>query len=225
MRQFLFSGATIVSLTAAAWGARHETHRNDVAASRPIVTDDTTAVQRLLRISRGVDPLVCEMVVRNVDMHGWWSRGGDDALAIDSTSAATVRWIQDEHNDPRLVPSLTAALRDPDGCTRRVAGSFLGRIDHPSARSALTAALDDASAGTREVAAIGLGLAEDHGAIRALVARLHDDNADVRRASAWALGSIEDSTAVAPLIVVLQHDSDPRVRQVAAWAIGNAAKQ
>jgi hypothetical protein len=216
----------VIAVPFTAWAARRDSHR-DAAVARPIVPDDTASLLRVLHVVRGVDPLLCEVVVRNVDMHGWWSHWGpisNDPLDADSSAAAIIRWIQDDHNDPRLVPALVAAIRDPDNCTRRVAGSFLGRIDHPSARSALLSALDDASAGTRSVAALGLGLAEYHGAVRPLIGKLRDESAEVRRASAWALGSIEDTAATASLVAVLARDPDARVRQAAAWAIGNSAK-
>ena len=47
------------------------------------------------------------------------------------------------------VPALRAGMRDPDACVRRVSGSFLGRVSHPSATEALLAGLDDASAAPR----------------------------------------------------------------------------
>lgn len=229
MKQILIGSAALLTFTAlpVAWSARHERDAGQVTISRPVTEDDTASLQRLLRVVRGVDPVLCELVVRNVDMHGWWSRWGPisgDPLETDSTAAAMVRWIQREHNDPRVVPMLVTALRDADACTRRVAGSFLGRVEHPSAQAALVAALEDATPGTRASAALGLGLGEHHGAVQPLIRRLRDDNADVRRASAWALGSIEDRAAMEPLIEVLQRDADARVRQAAAWALGNTSK-
>ncbi|HMC56062.1 MAG TPA: HEAT repeat domain-containing protein [Gemmatimonadaceae bacterium] len=227
--KFLIGGGVLVMATAlplVARTARHDATR-DGSQARPLVADDTASLLRMLRAVRGADPLLCELAVRSVDMHGWWSHWGPisgDPLETDSTSAAIVRWIQDDHEDPRLVPPLTAALRDTDACTRRVAGSFLGRVHHAAARSALMTALDDANAGTRSVAALGLGLGEDHAAVQPLIRRLRDDDAAVRRASAWALGSIEDRAALGALVEVLQRDADPRVRQAAAWAIGNSSK-
>jgi hypothetical protein len=192
--------------------------------SPALVRDDTAAVARLLRTVRGVDPLLCELVTRSVDMHGWWSRGGpigDDPLEVDSASAALIAWIQRSHNDPAVIPRLGAAMRDSDACVRRVAGSFLGRVEHPSATAALVAALDDANADTRTVAAIGLGLSEKPaGVVTPLVRRLRDDSPLVRRSAAWALGSLEATGAMTALIDVLQRDADARVRQAAAWALG-----
>jgi HEAT repeat protein len=195
-------------------------------AASAVARDDTAAVARLLQAVRGADPLLCEMAVRNVDMHGWWSRGGprSNPLELDSTSAALIAWIQTSHKDPAVVPRLRTAIRDQDGCVRRVAGSLLGRVEHPSASAALVAALDDPSAETRSVAALGLGLTDESmppvGAIAPLVRLLRDDSPMVRRSAAWALGSLEATTAMTQLIEVLQRDTDPRVRSAAAWAIG-----
>ena len=193
--------------------------------TRATTRDDTASVSRLLAVVRGSDPLLCEMAVRNVDMHGWWSNGPSSVLEMDSTSTALISWIQRKHADPAVVPRLSAALRDSDACVRRVAGSFLGRVDHPSATGALLAALDDANADTRNVATLGLGLADEHsrlapGVTAGLLRRLRDESATVRRSAAWALGAIEAKEALLPLIELLGKDTDPRVRQAAAWAIG-----
>ena len=194
------------------------------AGAARIVPDDTAAVARLLGAVRGASPLYCEMATRNVDMHGSWSRWGPmggDPLETDSASAAMLSWIQRKHNDPAVVPRLRAALRDDDACVRRIAGSFLARVEHPSAMAALLTALDDAKAETREVAAVGLGMAEHAAATDPLIGRLKDSAPVVRRAAAWALGSIEAKKAIPPLMTMLSSDSDPRVRQAAAWAIGS----
>jgi HEAT repeat protein len=195
-----------------------------LSSAPPIVRDDTTALARLLDGVRGVNPFACELATRSVDMHGWWSNWGDlsgNPLEMDSTAAALILWIQHKHNDPAVIPRLSAAMRDADRCVRRVAGSFLGRVQHPNAVSALVAALDDANAETRHVAAIGLGVSDEPARpTQQLVRRLRDESADVRRAAAWALGALEEREALVPLIELLQRDADPRVRQTAAWAIG-----
>ena len=190
-----------------------------------VVLEDTTALSWILRAVRGADPLLCELTVHNVDMHGSWSNWGplgDNPLDTDSAASAMIDWIQDDHNDPSVVPRLVIAMHDTDACVRRVAGSFLARVDHASARTALLAALDDASAETRYVSALGLGLGDVKGAQSALVRRLRDDSPKVRRAAAWALGALEESASVPALLDALARDPDARVRQAAAWAIGRA---
>ena len=190
---------------------------------RPVVRDDTASVTRLIASVRGSNPFLCELATRSVDTHGWWSRWGlaeGSPLDRDSAAAAMVAWIQRQHNDPAVVPPLRAALRDADACVRRVAGSFLGRVDHPNAAAALLEALTDANEDTRVIAALGLGLSENESATQPLIAALRDNSAAVRRSAAWALGSLEARPAHDALIALLEKDSDPRVRQAAAWAIG-----
>jgi hypothetical protein len=189
-----------------------------------IVPDDTTAVMRLVRVVRGANPLVCEMTVRTADMRGsWmnWGSVGSSALVIDSTASSLLDWVQHSHNDPALVPPLSAAIRDDDLCVRRVAASLLSHVRHPAATDALRDALADAKPGTREVAALGLGMSDARSAVDPLMARLHDDTPAVRCAVAWALGELEARKALPGLIDLLAKDPDARVRQAAAWAIGN----
>jgi hypothetical protein len=216
------TGAALTMALAVA--CARDSSAQSAGASRAAVRDDTAAVARLLTAIRGVDPLFCELVTRQVDQQGTWSRWGPlsgGPLETDSASAALIRWIQQEHNDPAIVPRLRTGMRDSDACVRRVSASFLGRVEHPSATSALMDALDDARADVREVAAYGLGMSEFAGATDALIARLKDATPAVRRASAWALGTIQPKKAVVPLMELLSRDSDARVRQTAAWAIGN----
>lgn len=214
--------AAVVALGVVAAGCAQEGRAQGVG--RAVRRDDPAALTRLLDGVRGVNSLACELATRSVDMHASWSHWGNiggNPLETDTAAAALIAWIQHEHSDPALVPRLAAAMRDPDGCVRRVAGSFLGRIQHGSAVSALLTGMEDANADTRYVATIGLGLSHDPpGAVQPLIRRLRDESAAVRRAAAWALGSIEDREALTPLIELLQRDADPRVRQAAAWAIG-----
>ncbi|HYC52791.1 MAG TPA: HEAT repeat domain-containing protein [Gemmatimonadaceae bacterium] len=216
----LCAAAGLFSVPVIAWSARP----SSAIPSRPVqreVPDDTAALSRLLTSVRGANPLFCELATRMIDGRNYWSSGGRDALVeMDASASAMIRWVHTRHEDPRFVPRLIPALRDSDPCVRRVAGGMLGRVAHPSARTALLAALDDAGAGTREVAAIGLGLQEDTAAVQPLVARLRDASADVRRTAAWALGHIEHKSAMMPLVELLGRDPDPRVREAAAWAIG-----
>lgn len=218
----LWALAVAAMVTTAAACAR-ESNAQVAGTARTTVADDTSSLSRLLGVVRGVDPLLCEMMSRNVDQHDWWSNWGplsSNPFEADSAGAVLLAWIQGDHNDPAVVPRLRAAMRDSDACVRRIAGSFLGRVKHTSAVEALLGALEDPRAETRQVGAVGLGLSDSVRAIEPLVKRLRDDSPDVRRAAAWALGSLEATTALLPLIESLGHDADPRVRQAAAWAIG-----
>ena len=218
LRLSAFVAATVISAVACARDGNAQSRTRE-----PIVADDTASLARLLAAVRGSDPLLCEMAVRNADQRGWWGHWASMAgspLDHDSASAAVIMWIQREHNDPAVVPRLRTAMRDADGCVRRVAGSFLGRVRHPAAITALTEALGDANAGTRHVATIGLGLSDAREAVAPLVRALRDQDVAVRRGAAWALGAIGEREAEEPLIARLERDPDPRVRQAAAWAIG-----
>lgn len=213
----------VVAMGTTAAACARESNAQVAGATRRTVPDDTASVSRLLGVVRGVDPVLCELMTRSVDMHGWWSNWGplgDNPLEADSAGAALIAWIQRDHKDPGVVPRLRAAMRDSDACVRRIAGSFLGRVQHTSAVEALLGALEDPRAETRQVGAVGLGLSDSVRAIEPLVKRLRDDAPEVRRAAAWALGSLEATSALLPLIESLGRDTDPRVRQAAAWAIG-----
>ena len=219
----LLAGSAVATLVAAAIGCAADGNAQTAQESGRLIPDDTASVARLLNTVRGVDPLLCEMATRSVDMHGSWSMWGPisgDPLTTDSASAALLNWIQQRHNDPAVVPRLRTAMRDADPCVRRVAGSFLSRVRHPSAASALLNGLDDPKPETREVAAFGLGMVDVPGAIDPLLARLRDDAPRVRRAAAWALGQREVKRAIPLLMEMLARDSDAKVRQTAAWAIG-----
>ena len=221
----LVSLGVVATAVVAALACARDGNAQATAGSAARTRDDTASVARLLAAVRGSDPLLCEMAVRNVDMHGWWSHGPSSILETDSASTALIGWIQRSHKDPAVVPRLRAAMRDADACVRRVAGSFLGRVEHPTATAALLAALDDANADTRTVAALGLGLADEDsqrapGVVDALMRRLRDESAAVRRSAAWALGSLEATGAMAALIDVLGKDPDAKARQAAAWALG-----
>jgi hypothetical protein len=215
------AAAVVIAVVAA---CAREGNAQGAVARTPVVADDTVSVARLLAAVRGSDPLLCEMAVRNTDNNGWWSRWGSlggNPLDVDSTAAVLIRWIQRGHNDPAVVPRLRDAMRDTDACVRRVAGSFLGRVEHPAAIAALLDGLGDGNADTRFVAVVGLGLSEVPMQPAPLLRALRDQSPAVRRAAAWAVGEREMKEAEDALIDLLQRDSDARVRQAAAWALGN----
>jgi HEAT repeats len=193
-----------------------------------VIADDTAALARLLRVVRGSDPLVCEMATRNADMHGHWSMWDlphGNPLEVDSASGALLDWIQNEHNDPALIPVLRAGLRDGDACVRRVSAAFLGRVKNRAASEALVSALEDQTADTRRVAALGLGMSDDTVGVAQLTRHLRDDSPSVRRAAAWALGEMKATQAEDALISLLTSDPEPLVRQAAAWALGHLEQE
>ena len=201
--------------------------RAEAAVAR--VPSDSLAAA-LLATVRGADPVVCELAVRAVDGRHGWSSTADELAGVGATltplQRATIQWAVDdgdeeERPDPAAVEPLSAALRDPDPCVRRMAALKLGRSGHPQAIAALTTALGDAEPELRAVGALGLGYAEDPASIDPLGDVLDDGSPEVRAAAAWALGEIEDARAVPLLIPVLRGDADPAVRRVAAWALGS----
>src|SRR5688572_33411460 len=85
------------------------------------VRDESAAVGRLLAVVRGVDPVLCELVVRSVDSDGWWSRwdgSSGNPLDVDSASAALIDWIQRNHTDAGVVSGLLYDIVCLDGSLR-----------------------------------------------------------------------------------------------------------
>ncbi len=218
----LVASVAVVSVAAGVACARDGSAQPARAAAN-VIPDDAASVTLLLGSVRGTNAVLCELAIRQVDMHASWSHWGPmggNPLTFDSTAAQLLDWIQRDHNDPAVVPVLRSAMRDQDACVRRVAGSFLGRIEASAATAALLDALDDASADTRYVAALGLGMSDKAAGTTPLIRRLRDDSPHVRRAAAWALGALGARSALEALIQALERDADPRVRQAAAWALG-----
>src|SRR3954462_2067150 len=105
-------GAAIVATLTLAVACARDGEAQVAATRAPTVTQDTTSLAWLLRAVRGADPLLCELAIRNVDMHGSWSHWGplgDNPLEADSGAAEVIGWIQDRHDDPVMVPRLSAA--------------------------------------------------------------------------------------------------------------------
>lgn len=123
---------------------------------------------------------------------------------------------------PEAVPSLVAALRDPDAATRERAATALGRIG-PPARAAiepLIATFVDDDLYLRGAAAVALGqIGRD--AVPALIRAIGDADEQVRWSAAIALGRLgpQARAAVAPLVRAMS-DSNDKVRWCAAVALG-----
>src|SRR5258708_8576318 len=78
-----------------------------------VIPDDTAGIVKLLDVVRGANPLVCEMATRTAEMRGSWAMWGPlsgGPLVMDSVSAGLLDWIQHRHNDPAVVPRLSAAM-------------------------------------------------------------------------------------------------------------------
>lgn len=224
----LAGAALLIAATVVVCRAGGPSPATEAEAAEPSVRSDTLALA-LLATVRGADPVVCELAVRAVDGRHGWSSTVDELVGVGAPLSplqrATVQWaVEDDEKavsaDAAAIVPLTAGLRDPDPCVRRMAALKLGRTRHPRGIAALRSALDAPDPGLRAAGALGLGYAEDPAAIGALGDALGDESAQVRATAAWALGAIEDERAIPALLPVLERDADPNVRKAAAWALG-----
>ena len=113
--------------------------------------------------------------------------------ALASTGAVGRRnaaWALGALDDQRAVPSLVAALKDPEPAVREQTAWALGAIDDARAVQPLIGALRDDTPAVRRQAAWALGAIDDAAAVDALVNALKDSNARVREQAAWAIGAI-----------------------------------
>ena len=125
-RRLLVGVASVIAAAVVGLACARDSSAQSRALRKPVEKEDPAAVTRLLDVVRGVDPVLCELATRTVDMHGSWSRWdlrSDNPLQTDSASAAILDWIQHPHNDPALVPALSAGMRDQDACVRRISGN------------------------------------------------------------------------------------------------------
>lgn len=102
------------------------------------------------------------------------------------------------------LPTLTAALKDPDVEVRRLAADLLGRLSSPESTvvvPALCAALKDSDSIVRRNAAAALRGFGTKGAEPALIAALKDPDPGVRLQAAYTLGHIG---ALGPVRVVIK---------------------
>jgi HEAT repeat protein len=125
-----------------------------------------------------------------------------------------------ETHDPRALPQLVAATRDPMADARATAVAALADIANggEAALVPLRAALADESAGVREEAARAVGRLRDVAAGPTLRDLLAGDVTAVRQAAARALGRLGDAVAVPALRVALD-DKDQDVRLAATEAL------
>ncbi len=171
---------------------------------------------------RGADPVVCELVghaLRNT-----WGRGSvTPVLRVPGQTEETValvRWAHQAHEQSDMIPTLRAALDEPDACVRATAARLFDHTrDRRRAVSVLTDALRSSNATTQHAAAMALGYVEDRAAVGALVERMTSRDVEMRLVVAWALGEIEHPDAIPALVRALD-DADVGVRGNAAWALG-----
>lgn len=123
-------------------------------------------------------------------------------------------------DDPRAVPPLVAALRDPDAWVRYFAARGLGERRESGALDDLARlAFDDPAGQVRLAAIAAIGRSASVSAVPALAALASSDDLDVAAAALEALGETRRSDALPPLHAALRHGDDGR-RAAAARAIG-----
>lgn len=120
------------------------------------------------------------------------------------------------------LPTLIAALSDPDPKIRAAAAEALGEMDHGDAMAPLGRALEqDRDADVRTAAAEAMG---EQGDATSLVplgkALVQDADSDVRAAAAEALGEIGGLEAV-PLLRAGLKDAESEVREAVVDALAN----
>lgn len=217
----IVASVLVVALHAAGQGVARA--RGATGGGTPITRMDPARLASFLGGVRGASPVACELAARAVYNGGWGGRRSTGTASQDTTARGLVSDVLDGDADAAAIPTLRAALADPDACVRRIAAPILGRIDDPAAADALVAALGDASTPTRLAGAVGVAFVEKQYAERGrapLVRALKDADAAVREAAAWALGRLELPNSAAPLIDALG-DRESRVRAAAASALGS----
>jgi HEAT repeat protein/beta-lactamase regulating signal transducer with metallopeptidase domain len=114
------------------------------------------------------------------------------------------------------VPTLEAALADPEAAVRSKAAMSLGA---PESVPALLAALaEEHDPDVRDALLHALGAAGDHRATGALVGVLRGDVSRLRESAAMVLGQLHDEAAVEPLLAATR-DPEHRVRLTAVRAL------
>lgn len=127
-----------------------------------------------------------------------------------------------EIGDPRAVPALIEALKDP--AISWIAAESLGKLGDPRAVPPLIAALGSDEKWLRRNAATALGRIGDPAAAGPLTTLLSDGKDNVRQAAASALGMIGIKESVASL-QILAKDPDENVRQAASASIGQIERK
>jgi HEAT repeat protein len=106
--------------------------------------------------------------------------------------------------DRAAVPSLVAALDDPEASVRREAAKSLGDLKDERSVPGLIKSLADRDANVRFYAAYALGEIKDPQAAEALVRALGDPQWNVRDQAAWALRELRQPQIAPRLVAALQ---------------------
>ncbi len=123
-------------------------------------------------------------------------------------------------DDPRVLPVLTAALKDRSSAVRARAAYALRERGDPAAIEPLLRCLSDKVIAVRQAAVEALGVLRARTAVNPLLALLSLSNKYLRRSVVSALEHIADPKAIQPLITCLT-DKDRCVQQLAACTLGS----
>ena len=187
--------------------------RNREEPNRPVIA----RILGKIRDVRGIDPLIGAMADPNPAL----AKESRDSLlkilpAALKDSRLEVRLkaakLLQEVPDPVAVEPLIGALRDKDNNVRQRAGTALGKIGQPAAKS-LVGLLRDPDPEMRRVAAEQLGKIRSPEALEPLLTALRDPDPNVQWWAAWALGEIGQPAEEA--LKKLLRDPD---RGVQRWA-------
>ena len=143
----------------------------------------------------------------------------DPESSIRRTALASLA-LRGAIKDPRVVPALIEALKDPDINVGKAAASSLGDVG-PDAKDAIPALIEktkDSSSDMRKIAVVSLGKIGDKSTVPALIEKLKDGNIDVMTASADALVKI--GVPAAPALIEALKSPDKSIRISAAEVLG-----
>jgi len=152
-----------------------------------------------------------------------WDQVRKAATVVHPEERATALRLLGELKDPRALPVLVEAMKDPQPSVRGAAVSALGDLGDAHAVPQLEEALQDTIPAVRTSAAISLGELGHRTASPALRRALSDTNPVVQAAVVSALLRLEEPIEVVmPSIGGLTHHNDPGTRSAIAKALGRA---
>ncbi|MGC8959912.1 MAG: HEAT repeat domain-containing protein [Chloroflexia bacterium] len=158
------------------------------------------------------------------EVAAWRDEALADLLGRLESEQAGRRWEAAEGlgdlGDPRAVPALVRALRDPHAFVRWAAAQAIGRIGGEEAVVLLLPLLQERDPLVRRSAADALGYLDAPAVRQALRRALRDPDPTVRRNAVEAVARLGDREAVGILAAVLTSSDDLWVRYSAAEALG-----
>ncbi len=158
------------------------------------------------------------------EVSSWRDDALTDLLGRLGSTQASQRWEAAEGlgelGDPRAIPALVQALRDPHAFVRWAAARAIGRIGGEEAVALLLPLLQEDDPLVRRSAADALGYLDTPDVRQALRRALRDPDPSVRRNAIEAVARLGDREAVGILAAVLTSSDDLWIRYSAAEALG-----